>query len=71
MPDESCRSCGGKLAEHTKCTRCMKSNSMICVDCALYTIEQFHSICTSVETKQTNTVPLFKSGIYFRVVAMA
>ena len=71
MPDESCRSCGGKLTEHTKCAHCMKPNSMICVDCANCTIEQFHSICTSVETNQTNTVPFFKSGSYSRVVAMA
>lgn len=71
MPDESCRNCGGKLTEYTKCAHCLKPNSMICQDCALSTIEQFHSICMSTETNQTNTVPFFKSGNYSRVVAMA
>lgn len=71
MPDESCRKCGGKLTEYTKCAHCLKPNSMICQDCAMYTIEQFHSICVSVETNQTNTVPFFKSDGYSRVAVMA
>lgn len=71
MPDESCRSCGGKLTEYTKCAHCMKPNSMICQDCALGTIEQFHSICMSAETNQNNTVPFSKSGNYSMVIAMA
>ena len=71
MPDESCRRCGGKLTGYTKCARCLKPNSMICQDCALCTIEQFHSICMSAERNQTNTVPFFKSGSYSKVAAMA
>ncbi len=71
MPDESCRKCGGKLTEYTKCTHCLKPNGMICQDCALCTTEQFHSICVSVETNQTNTVSFFKSASCSRVVAMA
>ena len=61
MPDESCRRCGGKLTEYTKCAHCLKPNSMICQDCALCTIEQFHSICMSVETNQITTLSFFKS----------
>ena len=71
MPDESCRKCGGKLTEYTKCAHCLKPNSMICQDCAMCTIEQFHSICVSVETNQINTVPFFKSDSYPRVAVMA
>ncbi|KAF6244656.1 hypothetical protein C6989_07225 [Nitrosopumilus sp. b2] len=71
MPDESCRRCGGKLTEHTKCAHCMKPNIMICRDCSLCTAEQFHSICMSVKTDQTNTVPYFKSCNYPGVVTMA
>ena len=71
MPDESCRHCGGKLTEHTKCAHCMKPNSMICQNCVLCTTEQFHSICMSVKTNQTNTIPFLKSGNYSRAVVMA
>lgn len=71
MPDESCRRCGGNLTEHTKCAHCLKPNSMICQDCAMCTVEQFHSICVSVETNQINTVPFFKSDSYYDVAVMA
>ncbi|KAF6247776.1 hypothetical protein C6990_04920 [Nitrosopumilus sp. b3] len=71
MPDESCRNCGGKLYEHTKCSHCLKTNSMICKNCALCTREQFHSICMLKNTSHTNTVPKIKSGNYSNVVVMA
>lgn len=71
MPDESCRNCGGKLYENSKCSQCMKTTSMICNNCATCTQEQFHSICMSYSSNQTNTVPESKSGNYHMIVAMA
>lgn len=71
MPDESCRRCGGKLFEHTKCAHCMRPNGMICGDCALCTAEQFHSICMSAEPGSTSTVHFIKADNCSRIVAMA
>ncbi|MGY5139832.1 MAG: hypothetical protein ACW9W9_00345 [Candidatus Nitrosopumilus sp. Bin_571-38] len=71
MPDESCRNCGGKLSENTKCSECFKPNSMICNDCAKCTQVQFHSFCMSYQTDRPNTVPTIESGSYCEVVAMA
>lgn len=65
MPDESCRNCGGKLLDYTKCSQCMKLTSMICKDCAYPTIEQYHFVCMS----KSNTVPTIKSDNY--LVALA
>ncbi|QLH04878.1 hypothetical protein C5F49_05765 [Nitrosopumilus oxyclinae] len=71
MPDESCRNCGGKLHEYSKCSQCFKSNRMICDKCSTITPEQFHSICMSYQTNPTNTVPQIKPGNYSMVVTMA
>jgi len=60
LPDESCRHCGGKLAENSKCPQCMKTNSMVCKRCACCTPEQFHSNCMFYNTDQTHTVSKFK-----------
>nr|AIF12628.1 hypothetical protein [uncultured marine thaumarchaeote KM3_56_F06] len=68
MPDESCRNCGGKLFENTKCSQCFKPTSMIYNDCATCTQEQFHSICMSY---QANTVPSIELDNYSQVVVMA
>ncbi len=65
MPDESCRNCGGKLLDHTKCSQCMKLTSMICKDCAHCTMEQYHSVCMY----KTNIVSTIKSDNY--LVALA
>ena len=45
MPDESCRACGGTLAEFSQCAGCKKTISLICRSCHTKTAEQFHSYC--------------------------
>lgn len=45
MPDESCRHCGGSLADFSQCAECKKVISMICKSCRTKTIEQYHSEC--------------------------
>ena len=45
MPDESCRKCGGVLVNCTQCAECKETISMICQNCGLRTMEQFHGYC--------------------------
>jgi len=45
MPDESCRKCGGVLAKCTQCAECKETISMICQNCGVRTMEQFHDYC--------------------------
>ena len=45
MPDESCRKCGGILAECSNCARCKSPNQYICIKCGLITFQQFHYEC--------------------------
>ena len=45
MPDESCRSCGGNLANCTLCAECKEVTSLICKKCGTITKDQFHSFC--------------------------
>jgi len=45
MPDESCRKCGGVLVNCTQCAECKETISMICQNCGLRTMEQFHDYC--------------------------
>ncbi len=45
MPDESCRTCGGELANHTLCSCCRKSIQKKCKMCNHITILQSHQYC--------------------------
>lgn len=45
MPDESCRKCGGILADYSICKQCNSAIGMICVSCGTKTMEQFHEPC--------------------------
>jgi len=45
MPDESCRNCGGELANHTVCSGCRKSTQKKCKLCNHVTLLQHHPHC--------------------------
>ncbi|HEX5358659.1 MAG TPA: hypothetical protein VFW99_01945 [Candidatus Nitrosotalea sp.] len=45
MPDESCRTCGGELANHTVCSGCRKSTQKKCKLCNHVTLLQHHPHC--------------------------
>ena len=45
MPDESCRTCGGELANHTLCSGCRKSTQNKCKLCSRVTALQPHPHC--------------------------
>lgn len=45
MPDESCRTCGGELANHTLCSCCRKSTQKKCKMCNHVTLLQPHQYC--------------------------
>ena len=45
MPDKSCRTCGGELVVHFKCTECRKVIQKICTTCSTLTRKQFHDQC--------------------------
>ncbi len=45
MPDESCRTCGGELANHILCSTCRKSTQKKCKTCSHVTLLQPHQYC--------------------------
>ena len=45
MPDESCRTCGGELANHVVCSDCRKSTQKKCKMCSNVTLLQPHHHC--------------------------
>lgn len=45
MPDESCRTCGGELANHVSCPDCRKSTQKKCRVCDHVTPLQPHQYC--------------------------
>ncbi|MGI0061963.1 MAG: hypothetical protein ACREBA_05880 [Nitrosotalea sp.] len=45
MPDESCRTCGGELTNHTLCFCCRKSIQKKCKMCNHVTLLQPHQYC--------------------------
>ncbi|MDE1872934.1 MAG: hypothetical protein KGH99_05605, partial [Thaumarchaeota archaeon] len=49
MPDKSCRTCGGELVMHFKCTECRKAIQKICTTCSALTRKQFHDQCIKHE----------------------
>ena len=49
MPDELCRSCGGDLVMHFRCSECRKAIQKICTTCSTITRKQFHDQCNKQE----------------------
>ncbi|HEU5487679.1 MAG TPA: hypothetical protein VFV16_02540 [Candidatus Nitrosotalea sp.] len=47
MPDESCRTCGGELANHAICSDCRKSTQKRCRTCEHVTPLQSHQYCVN------------------------
>ncbi|HEX5458102.1 MAG TPA: hypothetical protein VFX64_06930 [Candidatus Nitrosotalea sp.] len=45
MPDESCRTCGGELANHVLCQQCRRSTQKKCKICDHVTSLQPHQYC--------------------------
>jgi len=43
LPDESCRKCGGILAEYSICAKCRISNQLICRICRMLKLQQYHT----------------------------
>ncbi|MHB8547036.1 MAG: hypothetical protein ACYDAJ_09755 [Nitrosotalea sp.] len=56
MPDESCRTCGGELVNHTLCSCCRKSTQKKCKMCNHVTLLQPHQYC--IKNSPSLTKPL-------------
>lgn len=54
MPDDSCRSCGGELVKHSRCSECRKIIQKICTSCNLKTHKEFHPKCLRLDMHQIN-----------------
>ena len=54
MPDDSCRTCGGELVKHSRCSDCRRVIQKICTMCSLKTHKEFHSKCLNLELYQIN-----------------
>lgn len=52
MPDESCRTCGGELKNHTLCSCCRKSTQKKCKTCHHVTLLQPHQYCIKESLSQ-------------------
>ena len=52
MPDESCRTCGGELANHALCSGCRKSTQKKCKMCSHVTLLQPHPYCVNSSSNQ-------------------
>lgn len=55
MPDDSCRTCGGELAKHSRCTECKKIIQKICLACNLKTHKEFHLQCANLDLHQVTS----------------
>lgn len=53
MPDESCRTCGGKLISHSICSECRKPTQHICKICDTMTKQQYHQNCLHIGSIKT------------------
>lgn len=78
MPDESCRTCGGELANHALCPGCRKSTQKKCRICNHVTLLQPHQYC--VKNSPLNQKPLLvqvvqkkasKNHMHFSFLAVA
>ncbi len=54
MPDDSCRSCGGELVKHSRCSECRKIIQKMCTLCNLKTHKEFHPKCIGFDMYQVN-----------------
>ena len=54
MPDDSCRTCGGELVKHSRCSECRKIIQRICTSCNLKTHKEFHPKCLRLDMYQIN-----------------
>lgn len=52
MPDDSCRTCGGELVRHSRCSECRKIIQKMCTVCNLKTHKEFHFKCMNLELYQ-------------------
>jgi hypothetical protein len=72
MPDESCRKCGGQLANCTQCAECKEVVSMICQQCGSRTMEQFHSHCMyNITNFQNSSLEENQENEFVKVTAFA
>ncbi len=72
MPDESCRKCGGVLVKCTQCAECKEIISMICQNCGMRTMEQFHDYCMfNVNNVHDSGLENNQENEYVRVSAFA
>ena len=53
MPDKSCRTCGGELIPHSKCSECRKATQRICKICHAMTEQEYHQKCLHIESLKT------------------
>lgn len=53
MPDESCRTCGGELILHSRCSECRKATQRICKKCYTMTEQEYHQNCLHIESLKT------------------
>ncbi len=53
MPDESCRTCGGELISHSRCSECRKAIQRICKKCHTMTDQEYHQNCLHIESLKT------------------
>ncbi len=65
MPDDSCRTCGGELAKHSRCSKCKKTIQKICIMCNLKTHKELHMQCIKLDSIQVNTQTSTKSQMVF------
>ena len=52
MPDDSCRTCGGELIKHSRCSECRKIIQKMCTMCNLKTHKEFHPKCMKSDLYQ-------------------
>lgn len=55
MPDDSCRTCGGDLIKHSRCSECRKIIQRICTSCNLKTHKEFHPKCLRLDMYQISS----------------
>lgn len=61
MPDDSCRSCGGELVKHSRCSECRKIIQKICASCHLKTHKEFHPKCLRLDMYHINREDVYVS----------
>jgi hypothetical protein len=78
MPDESCRTCGGDLANYVVCSGCRKSTQKKCKMCSHVTLLQHHPHCVKSSSPpqepllvQVATRKASKNHVHFSFLAVA